>query len=744
VNNNTFFKTLLLLGIFTISCFSCKKSIPQDEPADRIDVSHSQGVPLGGLGNGYSVFGQYGFIRVNFNGYPDRIPYGYETPDTVYSYTMKPDSGKLAPFGFVLQEGAKQYAFQTQKATWAPGAESFDTVKAFAYLPKAWFSFIKNELGLNVSVEAFTPLVREDIATSSTPVQVFEIVVENPGTTDRNIGLLLNHKNQGMALGNKAIFKDASGELGFAAENGKATSNGVSVQLDVPAGTTQKARFFIGWYYPAVKHVSEDTRYYTVLYKDVSDVLDQSMVKADDWKLGIEAWHNSLEVPVFLKRLWFSSLSSVMTSTIMGQGPSFYEIETPHSFLNTMDVVCYSSWAYLINWPELEKIDMEQYLEIIHTSGDKKGYVWHSAIKDEANYVEEPCYLTRAYRDYLWFNDKQFLSKVYPYAEMAAERVYRVDGYDYLINSDHGNQSYDLWKMPGISAFINVAWVYGQHGFEKMSEVMGREASIGNIPIAEFRQKSLNSFDSLLWNPDPGYYNCFYRTPTADKKGNPNTIFSDQLFGKWMLAIARDANEVLPPEKIKQSLLTIYGHNLIEGPEENFRGWANGLRPGRTIDTTGYHANMFWFGAQLNLASLLGMMGEEAASLDVIQSVETSLNNNHLAAGEWNRTFNADLELMRSVDEPGKDTPRFPAYPRYKSGWEYLVRMLGMQMDEKYFYFDPFKTIAFSLHDYMLAGTRFTVSVEPGWQKVLLNGSEISGEVRVARSMSNCKIDFVK
>ena len=62
------------------------------------------------------------------------------------------------------------------------------------------------------------------------------------------------------------------------------------------------------------------------------------------------------------------------------------------------------------------------------------------------------------------------------------------------------------------------------------------------------------------------------------------------------------------------------------------------------------------------------MEGEEAASLDVIESVEKSLGENVLAAGEWDRALNEKGQVEILPDEPSKDSPRFAPYPRYSFG----------------------------------------------------------------------------
>lgn len=744
-------KHILGCLIISISLFSNLNA----QNSEWVDVSHSWGIPFGGLGNGYSVLGKYGFIKVNFNGIPDRYNNypSFDTKKNIWDSSKKPDKEIIAPFGFVLIENSKKYIFQENVASWINDAQPFDKIKAYAFLPEGKFSFEKKNLDLDISMVAFTPLIPHDIATSTTPIQVYDITFKNRSAKNRELQLLLTGNEIGKSSENKVIFNDDAGQIAFAADGGKANAKGVTVNIKITPGTTKTVRFYLAWYYPKFNHIKPARRYYTKSYNSAQQVIEEGMKMADYWHNKIESWHNSYQVPVYFKRLWFSSLSSVMTSSLLGDEPSFYELETPHSFLNTMDVVCYSGWAYLINWPELEQLDMNQYFKSIPTFGNMAGFVWHSAgitsnkndtaQVDIADYVEEPTYLTRLYRDYLWFNDTSWIKKGFPLAVLAANRVYYEDGYDYLINSKHGNQSYDLWKMPGIGSYVNSPWIFGLYGLEKLSEALKQPVTINGMPLNLFCKNAVVSYNHFLWNDSLKCWNCFYRTLNAVKGGNPSTIFTDQLFGKWMLAIDPEASNLLSNEKVAIALNTIYNHNLVDNGK--FRGWINGLLPNGKIDTSGYHAYTFWLGAQLNMGSLLGLTGNETASLDVIMSVEKSLANNHLAVGEWNQSIDKNNNVITLPNEPGKDTPRFPAYPRYKSSWEYLIRILGLQMDRKYLYFKPFSTISFSINDVTLAGVKLSISVEPGWNNVLINGT-YSGEktAKIDRFLKDCKIEFIK
>jgi uncharacterized protein (DUF608 family) len=639
-------------------------------------------------------------------------------------------------------------ALQETPVAWQPAAAPVSRVTAHAFLPKGRFTFVQAGEGLAVEMTGFSPMVPHDLANSTIPVQVSELTLTNTTDRRRQITLRLGHRDPLQAAGDTARFEEPAGQVAFRIPGGHADAMGVAVAVDLKAGETRSVRLFIAWHYPQFNTPSPAAttsyrRFYAGRFPDVSAVLTYAVEHADAWAAAIDAWHEAYDLPAEFKRLWFSSLTSVITSTMLSDDPFFFEIETPHLWVCTMDVNVYSSWLYLINWPEIERMEMTQYLRAIPTEGESRGFVWHSLWSDACHYVEEPVFLTRLYRDHLWFNDLPWLQKALPVAVSAAEYVYRTASTDDLITSRDGNQSYDCWKMPGISSFVNSAWVYGLRALERMAQAAGATVTIGGRPVGELAASAIEHYDARLWNADTGCWNCFSRTPDAAAGGVPETLFSDQLFGKWVVTIAADLPSVLPEEKIRSALATLYRHNLIEDPERGFRGWVNGLQPGRVIDRSGYHAFVFWLGGQLNLGSLLGEAGDEAASLDVFRSVEASLHNNHLAVGEWNQSIHDDLKTGILPDEPAKDTPRFPPYPRYKCAWEYVVRLLGLKMDANHLYLTPFKTLAFSMKDVTLAGVRLTVVVKADWTSALLDGVPVAGPVRIPRGAQKCTVEFL-
>jgi uncharacterized protein (DUF608 family) len=712
---------------------------------EMVDVSHGPGVPFGGIGTGFSVFGKYGFVDVYFDGRHldsgdwriDRAPKG------------KPS------FAFQLTEDGYSTVLQQTPVAWLTNAQPVDSVKAYADLPKGHFVFEKAGADLGIVVGGFSPMVPHDLTNSTVPVQVFDVTLENKADKTRSFQLALLHRDALQVRDGNAVLVNNLGETAFGSDDGKADSNGVTASLKLAPGQSRTIRFYIAWYYPIVKTTSSaarDTykRYYTKQFQNAGQVIDLAKISAAGWSAAIDKWHAAYDVPPAFKRLWFSALCSVSTSTILTDDSYFFEQEVPHGWVNTMDVSVYHNWLYLVNWPEIERRDMDQYYSCIATNGDNAGFVWHSLWNDSSDYAEEPTFLGRVYRDSIWFNDPAWTDKGFQLAKLAANHVYHADNYQYLLHNRVGNQSYDIWKMPGLNAYVNVMWVYGLYSLDRLSQNLNQPSTVDGLPTAEIFSKSRQSLDDLLWNPD-GYWNAFYvptnRPENSDalRRTDGQDTFSDQLFGKWLSLIDPQAENVLPADKVHAALLTIYTNNLVNDPAKAFRGWANGMRPGHQPEmNAGYHSRTCWFGPQEALASLLADAGDEEKSLDVFNSIESSLHNNHLFVGEWNKSVGPDGLSRTLPEEPQKDTPRFPPYPRYKSCWEYLRVILGLKMDAQNFYLKPFKTIAFTLTDVELAGTRFTITVEPDWTKVLVNGQSQTEPVQVPRSLRAVKLEFIK
>jgi uncharacterized protein (DUF608 family) len=602
---------------------------------------------------------------------------------------------------------------------------------------------------VGLTMTAYSPLIAHDLEASTTPVQVFELTLENGVREPTTLEIGLWSEEPVSPDGDAARMAVAGGEVVLGVDGGRIDERGATAHVELAPAETRTVRFYVAWYVPEFKTPSPVAtatyrRLYTRRFDDAMAVLRTARERAGEWSRAIDAWRASFDVPPPMKRLWFSSLASVITSTLLSDDPFFFAVEVPHEWVNTMDVAVYANWVYLVNWPELERMDLEQYLSVIPTEGAGAGFVWHSLWSDAVPYAEEPTFLTRLYRAHLWFNDRAWLERGYAHALAAAAHAYEGERFDGLLTSRRGNQSYDEWMMPGAGAYVNVAWLYALHALERMGRALDRPALLAGRSAADVRVDVARALEARLWTEAAGgYYRCFYRTPGVSDASVPDAVFTDQLFGRWVLLIDEESEGILPPERVTTALRTVYVNNAIEDPATGFRGWANGMLPSGGPDlTSGYHARTCWLGAQLDLASLLAATGEETSSLDVFCSIERSLAGNHLAVGEWNRAVDPNRQVTR-LSEFGKDTPRFPPYPRYTSSWEYLLRMLGLTLTEQHLYLRPLRSLTFELREVRLAGTTLSVRVQAGWGHIVANGRRVDAPACLPRDAGTHRIEFL-
>lgn len=696
-----------------------------------INVSHSIGAPFGGMGTGYGVLGKYGFVLPNFNSIPCVGRYDRYCDLPNYDYLDLHGNDRKNFLRLHIKNGEREYAFQSEVLddTTIPA----DTFTSYSFLPFTEHVAEYNEANFRVGMLTYSPLIAYDISESSIPALCMEICITNQSDRDMDLELSFMLSEQCAGGGMKVGFADGS----------------TVCKVQLRPGERTEVVVILAWYYPEFQTPSAVMtevyhRYYTLRFDGVEAVWQYALEHRDRWKQRMLRWQASFECPAEFKRLWFASLSSVITSSMLSTDPYFFEIESPHPFVNTMDVTIYSAWIYLVNWPEIEKMDMYEYRKAIPKSGEDQGFVWHSLWSDRADYVEEPCYLTRIYRDYLWFNDKKFLKDMQRPVQDALNRIYKQSLWNGLVESKHGNQSYDVWKMPGISAYVNMPWLYALYSVMKMNAAIGSDVQPGEKNAAEVLDEAKSSFVKYLWDNERGYFHCFYRTEGGSQVSVPESAFTDHLFGRWLLLIERNLDALLPMEMIRKSAEFVYHNNLIDDPEHDFRGWSNGRLPDGTpcMDQKQHHVKSCWIGAQLNMGPVLGELGDENAAMDVFASLERSLHNNHLAVGEWNQTITEDAKSCISPEEPSKDTPRFPAYPRYKSSWEYLIRILGLKVDEKMMELHPFHGFDFAIHDVILAGCELNVSVQRNWNMVVVDGE--TSEKAVFERIGDHKVEFVK
>ncbi len=732
------------------------------------DISHSHGAPFGGFGTGFFVYGRCGFVNFNLDGFPEQEQTANYPHTKLWNYCNDDIEG--APVALYLKDGADTCLLQTRPSAFAEGNVCSDfTMEAAMPLCRAGMKAIN---GVSVQMEIFSSVKPHDIDRTSIPAAVFEFTVSNSSSEAKEIELgLCFDKNIFSAKYDKELtLSQSSGEISFGFASGNPAE-----KIVLSAGESKTVTAALGWYYPdfttpgispndvifqqmkidnydAEKNQGSYVRNYTLRYSCAADAMRQALSEHDLWKKDILDWHASFNVPDEISHIWFGSYASLITATLYTVEGFYLDIEQPHGCMNTMDVSVYSNWIYMVNWPETERRDLEQYIAAIPQTGETAGKVWHSLWADGAHYVEEATYTTRTWRYVLWSGDMDFLRKALPSVRSALEYMYRTDGVGSLINNINGNQSYDGFMMPGIGVYVNNQWIYALFAFRQMCRAAGEPTELCGRDLDEFLASAIKEYNDTLWDEEGGYWHTYSCTPSSRQLPFGSSIFTDQLFGHWVVMIDKDSSEVFDAENERRALRKIYEHNRISTPDNAYSCWTNAMMPEREksvdIDMTdidpvvcGFHALACWVSTQMVFASMLARTGLEDEAQDVFSNISRGMGKNILAVGEFNRMLDKNMQALICYREPGKDTPRFPPYPRYKSSWEYLITLLGMKMDLKEFSFSPVKNTEFSVTGVQLAGTEFDISVKKNWSKCLVNGVE--SDATFARSMKKVTLEFI-
>src|SRR5579883_2761027 len=168
--------------------------VPPPNPGGRkpslptlIDDGYWQGAPVGGFGAGtfsrsyrgnferwHVKAGVHKYENVPANQFAVFVQPEGETGKAVVLSTGKPLHGELSSWNWSYPAGAGEYA---------------------ALYPKSWFTYDPKELGIQLTVEQFSPLLPNNYKESSYPVALYNWYAENPSEKPVTVSLLFSWTN---------------------------------------------------------------------------------------------------------------------------------------------------------------------------------------------------------------------------------------------------------------------------------------------------------------------------------------------------------------------------------------------------------------------------------------------------------------------------------------------------------------------------------------------------------------------
>jgi non-lysosomal glucosylceramidase len=469
----------------------------------------------------------------------------------------------------------------------------------------------------------------------------------------------------------------------------------ISVRTTIRPGKTRKIPFILAWDFPVTEFAAGVNYYrrYTDFFgrngQNAWSMVRTALKHSDTWKEAISSWQDPIladrRLPDNFKMALFNELydltdggtlwTAAAETAPIGQ---FGVLEClDYRWYESLDVRLYGSFALLMLWPRLEKSVMRSFARAISTSDDTPrtiGYDRSSAVRkiagatphdlgaanehpwEQTNYTsyqdcnlwkDLPCdFVLQVYRDFqlTGAKDYEFLWECWPAIVMALEylKTFDRDGDGIPENSGAPDQTFDDWKLQGISAYCGGLWIaaleaaiaigtrLAEHPPEHLFYVPDRN-SVTAFPnpadwIALYQadlERAKPLYHEKLWN------GSYYR---LDSESGSDVVMADQLCGQFYSRLL-GLPDIIPSECILPALKTVYDTCFVKfnGDRSVPFGAANGVKPdGSPENPKATHPLEIWTGINFGLAAFLMQMGMTEAGWKITEAIITQVYTNGL------------------------------------------------------------------------------------------------------------------
>ena len=474
----------------------------------------------------------------------------------------------------------------------------------------------------------------------------------------------------------------------------------VTVRFTIRPGKTRKIPFILAWDFPVTEFALGNWRYrrYTDFFgrdgKNTWSMVRTALKHSDTWKENIEAWQNAIinrpDLPDWFKMALFNELYALTGGGTLWTAADerdpkgqFAVLECiDYRWYESLDVRLYGSFGLLMLWPELEKSVISAFARAIPSNDATEriiGYNKSSALRkikgatphdlgapnehpfEETNYTsyqdcnlwkDLPCdFVLQVYRDYLFTGSKdiEFLSECWPAITqtLAYLKTFDIDNDGIPENSGAPDQTFDDWRLSGISAYCGGLWIAALQAAIEIGKILLQKS--GNFPDSNIQLRAgldsseldANNFDEpaptialyqswleqakplyqeKLWNGK--YYNL-------DTESNSEVVMADQLCGQFYAQLL-GLEDVVPHECAISALQTIYEACFLRFNEGKL-GAANGVKiDGRPVNPDATHPLEIWTGINFGIAAFMVQMGMKDEAFKMTEAVVKQVYENGL------------------------------------------------------------------------------------------------------------------
>lgn len=452
----------------------------------------------------------------------------------------------------------------------------------------------------------------------------------------------------------------------------------LAVKFTIRPGKTRKIPFYLAWDLPITEFASGINYYrrYTDFFgrngHNAWSMIRTAMKHSDTWREQIELWQNPIlqrqDLPNWFKMALFNELylltdGGAIWSAADERDPlgQFGVLEClDYRWYESLDVRLYGSFSLLMLWPELEKSILIAYSRAI-SQGDNTpriiGYNQASAIRkavgatphdlgapnehpwEKTNYTsyqdcnlwkDLPCdFVLQVYRDFLLTGgtDYEFLKDCWSAMVETLDylKTFDLDQDSIPENSGAPDQTFDDWRLQGISAYCGGLWLAALEAMIAMGKALEKETFTPSpksvLPTYQaWLETAKPLYQKTLWN---GQY---YR---LDSGSGSDVVMADQLCGQFYARLL-ELPDIVPTDCTISALKMVYD-SCFKKFHNGLFGAANGVRPtGEAVNPQDTHPLEVWTGINFGLAAFFLQMGMKAEALELTEVVVKQIYENGL------------------------------------------------------------------------------------------------------------------
>lgn len=427
--------------------------------------------------------------------------------------------------------------------------------------------------------------------------------------------------------------------------------------------------------------------------KNAWSMVRTALKHSDTWKERIQAWQKPVlesDLPSWFKMALFNELYLLTDGGTLWTAGSeddpigqFGVLEClDYRWYESLDVRLYGSFSLAMLWPKLEKSVMLAFARAIPTSDDTPriiGYDRSHTVRklagatphdlgapnehpwEKTNYTsyqdcnqwkDLPCdFVLQVYRYFVFTGrrDIEFLQDCWPAIVQTLDylKAFDKDGDGIPENSGAPDQTFDDWKLQGVSAYCGGLWLAALEAAiaigkcllvadvaadgvadECRERARGTDVLFGSYTVRDLRksievygdwlEKARVIYQEKLWNGQ--YYKL-------DSDSGSDVVMADQLCGQFYAQIL-EIPDIVPPDRAKSALKTVYESCFLNFSDRsemlsgNPIGIVNGIRPdGIPENPDATHPLEVWTGINFGLAAFMLQSGMSDEAFKIAEAV---------------------------------------------------------------------------------------------------------------------------